>query len=179
MDKVFVLTLSFFLISSSLQGQKLEEFSSNKMEFYKELEDFMTISKRKVMEETVEEFGSYFQAGFDVAQQDTIISTCNKMLKIRLRASPYFKNYLTALVHLKSLPNSKARFYEWHEVLYGMIDDYGDKKKKKPLLLVLISGLVKKSLRLLISLMRLMILRPFVLRDLKESLFLSTLQDSF
>jgi len=131
MDKVFVFTLIFFLISSSLQGQKLEEFSTNKMEFYKELEDFMTVSKRKVMEETVEEFGSYFQAGFDAAQQDTIISTCNKMLKIRLRASPYFKNYLTALVHLKSLPNSKIRFYEWHDVLYGMIEDYGDKKKKK------------------------------------------------
>ena len=129
MNRFVLLIISCCFLQSTVTAQRLEKFSDNKLEFYKQLETYMTASKRKVMEKTVEEFGGHFQSGFDAAQQDTIISTCNKMLKLKMSASPYFKNYLLSLTQIKNLSNHKGRFYEWHEVIHSMMKDYSKKKK--------------------------------------------------
>ena len=124
-----VLGLLFFMQIG--QAQRLEEFSTNTLEFYKQLEDYMTASKRKVMKENVEAFGARFQAGgFSAAEQDTIIATCNRMLQLKMKASPYFKDYLTSLTHIKTLAGSQQRFVEWHEVIHGMLDDMKGRKLK-------------------------------------------------
>ena len=112
------------------QSQKITEFSTNKLEFFSQLEDYMTASKKKSMEETVEEFGKQFQAGFSAEEQDTIIATCNRMLQLKMSASPYFKNYLIGLSHIKNMAGSKRRFIEWHKVINGMLKDVKSRKLK-------------------------------------------------
>ncbi len=124
------LILTLFLFTS-VQAQRLKEFSANKMEFYQQLEDYMTTSKRKVMEETFENFGSKFQAGsFSAEEQDSIMARSNEMLQLRMKASPYFKNYLISLTHIKSFANGTSRFKEWDQVLSAMIKDVKGGKLK-------------------------------------------------
>ncbi len=130
MHKLYFILFSFFLISTQVEAQKLEKFSSHPTEFYKELETFMTLSKRKVMEKAVKDFGGHFQTKFTPKQQDTIIATCNKMLELKMAASPYFKNYLTAVSQIHNLANGQERFSEWHEITYLLFEEYGGKKKK-------------------------------------------------
>ena len=96
-SRIFSTFILILLVIQVGQSQKLTEFSTNKLEFYQQLEDYMTASKKKSMEEVVENFGGQFQAGFSAEQQDTIIATCNRMLKLKMSASTYFKNYFIGL----------------------------------------------------------------------------------
>jgi len=129
-SRIFSTFILILLAIQVGQSQKLAEFSTNKLEFYKQLEKYMTASKKKSMEEVVENFGGQFQAGFSEEQQDTIIATCNRMLKLKMSANTYFKNYLISLTHIKNLAGSKRRFSEWHEVINGMLKNIKSRKIK-------------------------------------------------
>ncbi len=116
------LLLTTFLFAGN--AQRLEAFSENQNQFFEELKDYMTASKRKVMQEIFEEFGKQFRGGtFTVEEQDTIKHTCNRMLQLKMTASPYFSAYLKGLTFIKTQQNAAQRFIEWHEVLSSMMTD--------------------------------------------------------
>ena len=122
-----IIFTTFFLIITLFSvgnAQRLETFSENKNQFFDELKEYMTSSKRKVMQDIFEAFGKQFKGGaFTMAEQDTIRNTCEKMLQLKMTASPYFSEYLKGLTFIKTQQNGERRFIEWHEVLSGMMVD--------------------------------------------------------
>jgi len=130
-----ILLFSFLIIGfiQNLDAQRLEAFSENQNQFFGELKDYMTSSKRKVMDEIFSDFGKQFRGGsFSMEEQDTIIRTCNKMLALKMTASPYFSDYLISLTHIKRTQNAQQRFKDWHKVLNGLFDDI-ERRRLKPI----------------------------------------------
>lgn len=131
--KNFYLTIlvTLFVGIHQATAQRLEQFSENHNEFIAELENYMTASKRKVMEDTYKEFESVFMGGtFSEEEAKQILKTGNLMLNQRMTASPYFSDYLTALTMVKKIDNGEQRFKDWHAVLDGMLTDIENRKLK-------------------------------------------------
>ncbi|MEM1122319.1 MAG: hypothetical protein AAGJ18_17870, partial [Bacteroidota bacterium] len=131
--KALLFTLLLIGLAGQLTAQRLETFSDNNNQFFKELQEYMTSSKRKVMEEVFEEFAKHYKGGtFSAVEQDTIRSFCGKMLALKMTASPYFSDYLIGLTHIKKQTNPNHRFAEWHKVLYGLVEDI-ERRRLKPI----------------------------------------------
>ncbi len=131
--KVLLFSLLIFGFVQQIDAQRLESFSENQNQFFGELKDYMTSSKRKVMDDIFSEFGKRFKGGnFTVTEQDTIMSTCNRMLALKMTASPYFSDYLISLTHIKKVQNAPQRFMDWHKVLHGLFDDI-ERRRLKPI----------------------------------------------
>ena len=123
--------LSFFFLSN-MQAQKLDTLSTSRDLYVKQLETFMTSSKRKVMEKLFSEYKKYFKSGvFTDEEFDQIVETSNLMLGQKMKASPHFSNYLSALMVVKSNEEDGAtRFKDWHKVLDEMLVNVEDRKIK-------------------------------------------------
>jgi len=81
-----------------LSAQKLSEFSEVPAEYLKQLEEFMTSSKREVMQKAFDDYEAQFKAGaYGDEEFATILKTSNEMLKNKMKASPYFLDYLKGL----------------------------------------------------------------------------------
>ncbi len=106
------------MITLSLAGQRLERFSDDHAEFMRQLEEYMTASKRQALEEAYKEFARVFSSGmFNEEETEQILKTGNAMLGQRMLASPYFENYLNALCMIKKASDPERHFREWHQVL--------------------------------------------------------------
>ena len=132
MKKVYLFVCGIFtFLCLDLNAQRLEKFSENHGEFITQLAAYMTASKRKVMEETYKEFETVFKSGmFNNDEITQILKTGNAMLDQRMTASPYFSDYLTALIAVKKIANGPTRFLEWHAVLDNMLADIENRRLK-------------------------------------------------
>jgi len=125
--------LLLFLCGSgfSLSAQKLDSLSSNSDIFIKELETYMTSSKRKQMEDAFKEFEKYFKSGlFTDEEFAQIVKTTNLMLGQKMKPAPYFLGYTEALTKVKGVENGAVRFIEWHSVLDQMLTSMENRKVK-------------------------------------------------
>lgn len=129
----FILLLLTFWIQT-VNAQTTKQFSENPSIFIGELKDYMTSSKRQVLEDVYKEFADVFNGGtFSAEEKEQILKTGNAMLDQRLTASPYFADYLKGLTTIKSnVTKSPERFKEWHEVLDAMLANI-ENRKLKPL----------------------------------------------
>ena len=130
-------TLLFILIivgfNNQITAQRLATFSENQNEFFNQLKTYMTSSKRKVMDDIFSDFSKRFRGGsFTVEEQDSIMKTCNRMLQLKMTASPYFSNYLIGLTYIKTQQNPANRFIEWHKVLNHLFDNI-ERRRLKPI----------------------------------------------
>ncbi|MCB0588362.1 MAG: hypothetical protein KDD06_23925 [Phaeodactylibacter sp.] len=118
MKKIYFLLYLLLLLSFSAFGQRLEQFSDDHAEFMRQLEEYMTASKRQALENAYKEFASVFSSGmFNEEETGQILKTGNAMLAQRMMASPYFENYLNALSMIKKASDPERHFRQWHEVL--------------------------------------------------------------
>jgi len=126
-----LLTTLFILSSFLLNAQKLSEFSAVPSEYMEQLKTFMTSSKQKKMEEAYKAYEAQFKAGiFNDEEFNQLVKTSNGMLLNKMRPSPYFLDYLSALVKVKKLENGEQQFKDWHLVLDGMLGDIKNRKVK-------------------------------------------------
>jgi hypothetical protein len=122
MIKVYTLLLALFVSALSLQAQRLERFSEDHKEFLRQLEEYMTSSKRDVLENAFQDFEQLFSSGsFSEEQIQQILQTGNAMLQQRMTAGPYFQHYLYALTAIKNTSDPDQLFTEWHQVLDKML----------------------------------------------------------
>ncbi|MCB0629254.1 MAG: hypothetical protein R2824_21660 [Saprospiraceae bacterium] len=129
-----LLLCSFLLVllSTSVWGQRLEQFSENQDDFIAELGKYMTSSKQKVLEENYREFQSVFRAGmFSDEEQKRILQTANAMLSARMSANPYFRDYLKIVILLKQQDNGNDLFGKWHKMLDELLLEM-DVSHKRP-----------------------------------------------
>ena len=126
-----LLILIFCGSGFSMTAQKLDSLSSNRDIFIKELETYMTSSKRKQMEEAYKEFEKYFKSGLFTDEEFTqIVKTTNLMLGQKMKPSPYFVEYTKALAKVKGVENGTVRFVDWHKVLDEMLTNVKGRKVK-------------------------------------------------
>lgn len=116
---------------SLLIGQSLDSFSDNRGEFISELKDFMTASKRTMLEEIYDEFEKPFKSGVYTDEEfSTMLATTNRMLEFKMKASPQFKNYLKCLSVIKKTENNEENFIEFHVVLDSLLSNIENRKVK-------------------------------------------------
>ncbi len=125
----FLLTILFYI--SPAEAQKLDTLSTSRDLYVKQLETFMTSSKRQVMEKLFGEYKKYFSSGvFTDEEFDQIVATSNLMLGQKMKASPHFSNYLTALMMVKNSEDGPDRFQNWHKVLDELLVNIEGRKLK-------------------------------------------------
>ncbi len=133
MKQIYLLVWMGLLLIAPLclTAQRLDKFSENEGEFIAQLETYMTSSKQKALEDTYREFEKTFKSGlFANEEKLQILAVGNAMLAQRLTASPYFSEYLKALVSLKKMPNSTQHFNTWHQVVTSMLANLEGRKVK-------------------------------------------------
>ncbi len=132
MNRLFAfLVASMFAMQISF-AQFQEQFSTNPNEFLGQFEIFMTSSKREVLIESYKKFEKTFNSGaFTPPEVDTIIAMSNKMLGLRMTASPFFENYLAGLQLVKkSSEFPEQQFLDWHKILSSILADIENKNTK-------------------------------------------------
>ena len=131
MQKKVIYLITFLLFAGLLPAQRLAQFSDNSNAFIKELQGYMTASKRKTMEEIYNDFEKIFKSGrFSPEEVQQILKTSNSMLGQRMTASPYFSNYLKCLTIVKNEGAGETRFQKWHVVLDSILGDIENRRLK-------------------------------------------------
>ncbi len=131
MRKILTILFLFLFFFSVLPAQRLAEFSNNSNTFIKELQGYMTASKRKSMEDIYNEFEKIFKSGrFNSDEVQQILKTSNAMLGQRMTASPYFSDYLRGLTLVKNDGNGEIRFQKWHAVLDSILANIENRRLK-------------------------------------------------
>jgi hypothetical protein len=128
-SQLLVLFIFFLGMYQSGYSQRLTEFSATQDEYMKELETFMTSSKRQVMEDVFEAFEKQFKGAAFTEEEFVIIhETSNAMLAQKMTASPYFSSYLETLTIIKKGEDGAKVFIEWHEILKSLLADIENRK---------------------------------------------------
>lgn len=119
MKKLLALILGLSLFQVTSYSQTLDSFSVDKTQFIKELEDFVTSSKRKEIEAIFEEFQVHFKGGrFTDSQFLKIHTLFNLMLDRKMRANPYFSQYLSVVNVMIEKGQYEGRFDIWMDIVY-------------------------------------------------------------
>ena len=58
---------------------------------------------------------------FSTAQQQSVIKTCNAMLKKRMKAFPDFRNYLVALISFSNSTQPQESFMSWQTSIEKLV----------------------------------------------------------
>ena len=128
---VFSLLIGTF---SPVHGQlkRLSEFSADRQEFIGELQEYMTSSRRKEVEEAFAEFESVLKGGmFNEEEVEMVREMGNLMLEKRMNPNPYFSVYLQGLSLIKKDDSGSQKFKDWHEVLKDILTKSEDKVNKR------------------------------------------------
>ncbi len=124
MRKLYLLCVLCTGIIFNMSAQKLEKFSEDRAEFAAQLGTYMTASKQQTLENIYKEFEKNFKGGmFSDEEFQQILKTSNAMLQYRMTASPYFMDYLNALMAVKKTENPEQIFKDWHVILDAMLAD--------------------------------------------------------
>ena len=148
--KYWFIFLSFLFTINTVDAQRLEKFSEDRITFLKELEGYLTASKNSTMEDIYKEFDKQYKGGvFTPEQVDRIQQVSNLMLSQRMTANPYFSTYLKGLKNVKNDELGDIRFMNWHNTLEDLINNIENRRLKpfKTFLDFSVSFFEDKSLR--------------------------------
>ncbi|MGB0863963.1 MAG: hypothetical protein ACPGXZ_13660, partial [Saprospiraceae bacterium] len=131
MKKLLVLIFGLLVLQSTSYGQGLDSFSMDKTKFIKELEKFVTANKRKNIEATFEEFQVHFEGGrFTDSQYVKIHTLFDLMLDKKMRANPYFYQYLKVVNVMVEKGQYETHFDIWMDIVYEYIKNVKRSKLK-------------------------------------------------
>lgn len=119
--RLFFLSI-LLVISVHSSGQTLRSFSNDVTRFPAEMQQLLTESDKKAGEQIMEEFLVVWNGGkFSTAQQQSVIKTCNAMLKKRMKAFPDFRNYLVALISFSNSTQPQESFMSWQTSIEKLV----------------------------------------------------------
>lgn len=112
----------FFCLVFAYSQPSSKEFPADQKEFLLQFEGFITANKISAVQEVYEEFAGMVKTGVITSEDLVVIRDMgNQMLQRSLSASPYFSEYLQALVTLKKRGLPGSVFAEWHQLLSGIL----------------------------------------------------------
>lgn len=117
-----VFFLSLLLVSNSFAQTQIKEFSSDEINFPKELKDFFKTAQddraaRDFMELFIENYWKKEQVKFDASEKEYIYKTCNWMLKKRLKPIPEFKAFLSTMMAFKDGKKDGNNYLKWQNAI--------------------------------------------------------------
>ncbi len=119
---IFLLLILAFTAFMNLKAQEPKVFSEDPTAFITELTAFMQSSPDRETKRTVQDFSAGWTIGkYESPVQQEIIKTCNLMLVQRMRPTPAFRDYLTALNSFSETTTSKS-YLAWHRGLEPFIN---------------------------------------------------------
>jgi hypothetical protein len=126
------LFLSFVLLFafSDTSTAQIKSFSADSVKFVQEMGDFLVTARKKEGEDFMrKEFIPVFYSGrFTEKDKQRIYSTCNIMLKKRMKPFPDFVNYLTTMMNFLDSKQSDESFEAWQKSLEKIIENSTSKK---------------------------------------------------
>ncbi len=120
MTKFLIRSLSLILIiapGAGLLAQPMKSFSTSPEVFLKEVETQLETADKSAAKDLLELFEPVWLTKFSSAQQQTVIATCNAMLKKRMNAIPNFRDYYRCLIAFDQGSKSIQQFNDWHSTL--------------------------------------------------------------
>ena len=118
----FILLL-FVLGATTLQAQ-VTPFSSDPVQFMKELDDFMKANNNEVGKDSYNRFAKEVEATNITAEQlDMVIELCKKMQERKLKPTPQFTSILDATVAFTKSGQMPARYDEWMHITNTILDN--------------------------------------------------------
>jgi hypothetical protein len=121
---IIIALLSLF--STSVKSQTIKKFSDDPTVFFGELtkffQDIDNPDNKKVAKDFIELFTNEWNTGkFSDEEKKQMISTCNQMLKKKMKPIPHFKNYLSTIISFNNTTQSDASFKAWEASLEKLI----------------------------------------------------------
>ena len=121
-SKIIALAVVLLLMSNMVRAQYVEEFSTEPETFVKELDKMLKATKRDDCKKTSDKFETAFPT-FDASQKEHIIAIANIMAKRKMRAFPFFKDYLDVLMMYKNNDRAEEQWDGWHESLKSVLEN--------------------------------------------------------
>ncbi|MFA5780999.1 MAG: hypothetical protein WC868_01895 [Bacteroidales bacterium] len=124
----FLFIIPFLLILSfSSKSQTLKKFSEEPQIFFEELTAFFKNIDNSNDKKTAKEFMELFTIEwngnkFSADETKEMISTCNLMLKRKMKPIPHFRNYLSTIVSFNNTNQSDNSFKAWEASLTKLIN---------------------------------------------------------
>lgn len=117
--RILALIIVFLLIQTKQEATaQIKQFSTDSVEFIRELGGFFMTERKKEGEAFVIAFRAEFNSPkFDEKLKQNVYATCSAMLKKRLRAYPDFEAYLTTIVSFVNGKYSRESFDAWQQSL--------------------------------------------------------------
>lgn len=110
-----MIAVVMMILPAALFAQTPKTFTHDPVKFLTEMQTFLEVTNKKDAEKLMERFVIPWNGGkFSGDQQEKIYSTCDAMLKKRLKAFPDFSNYLDALIGFSESGQSAQSFDNWH-----------------------------------------------------------------
>ena len=126
--KILILFLFIFIYSLDIYSQnkvRLTVFSEDFSSYLAELDGFMQNNEdAKLVYKKFKKVAN----NLNKKEQDKIISISNKMLSKRLRAKPYFSNFLLTITSFNNRNNREFLLFEWLSVVEEMLDNTTNNK---------------------------------------------------
>ena len=111
------LTLTLLLLFGlNSFAQKLTSFTPDSIRFIKELDEYFQYASADKSEAAtfIKEFEKAWKAPtFTIEYKDYVYTTCNRMLEKKLKPTPFFKDYLTAVVSFIDAQHQFINFINW------------------------------------------------------------------
>ncbi|MEI7595454.1 MAG: hypothetical protein WCK02_06870 [Bacteroidota bacterium] len=117
--KIVLFSFLLIIMGNQLVAQTaIKKFTEDKDKFLIELTDFMNQDDKKLAEEFIVPFTTFWNtASINEEQRKAMYSVANAMLKKKLKAFPEFKNYLESYQRFINSGRSMDEFNAWYKSL--------------------------------------------------------------
>jgi len=122
MKKIVGLLICLITVSGAFA--QVTEFSSERVQFMKELDDFMKANNNEIGRESYNRFAKEVEAGNITGEQlYLVIGLSNKMMERRMKPTPQFVAVLDATVAFTKSSQLYERYEEWMEITNTILDN--------------------------------------------------------
>lgn len=123
--KIILLFYICFASISLLAQTKIKSFSADSSAFFKEMEEFLSASRKEEGKAVMDEFSwDWFGGKFSNEQRSGVYKMANLMLDKKRKPFPDFRNYLfTISKFVNSKYQTPESFVAWQAILQQLVDD--------------------------------------------------------
>ena len=129
MKKILITVFASLLLGNVFGQKKATVFPETRPEFIKALKEYFSKSNNKDLLKSFNEFERSFNGGVITEDDFPVLrSACNEMLKLKMTANPYFRNYLSVVLAAKKNTDNVKAFSDWNNLTVEMLKGIKNRK---------------------------------------------------
>ncbi|NNC94880.1 MAG: hypothetical protein HKN92_04910 [Chitinophagales bacterium] len=113
-------------------AQTVDAFPGEPDKFVQAIQKYLEATKRDDCKQTANDFFKAYKGGdIDLHRLNKVNELCQLMIQKKLRAYPYFENYINIILVYENSGHDEAFFNNWHDILKEVFENQrkGDNKK--------------------------------------------------